>query len=246
MLIAKAVRKLLGMKQQSVNYEIQPTLTKRVSLGAKKVVHLAATCGFIVFGSRRTFSLEGHRFRYFYHPYNNTYRAERCVEIPVIRYLLSQSSTASVLEVGNVLQHYTPCHHDVVDKFEKGDSVINCDILDFEPGKRYSTIVSISTLEHIGFDENVKDEGKPLITIERLKSWLIKGGRLIVSAPAGYNPAIDRGIRENQFGFQRYLALRRISFATWVETDVDTALRAQWSKPYPYANAVFFGIYEAC
>jgi hypothetical protein len=41
----------------------------------------------------------------------------------------------NVLEVGNVLSHYFPVHHDVLDKYEKAKGVINEDVVEFSPAK---------------------------------------------------------------------------------------------------------------
>ena len=119
----------------------------------KKVGHIVATLGYKTFGSGRTFLVDGKEFHYFYHFYNNTYGAERCVEIPVVRSMLSAANNEDILEVGNVLKHYYWFPHDVLDKYEKAPGVINQDVVEFAPRKKYSTIVSISTLEHVGFDE---------------------------------------------------------------------------------------------
>ena len=42
-----------------------------------------------------------------------------------------------LLEIGNVLSHYFKWDHDVVDKYEKVEGVINEDVVDFRPSKKY-------------------------------------------------------------------------------------------------------------
>ena len=66
------------------------------------------------------------------------------------------TSWKNIFEVGSVLSHYFPINHDVLDKYEKGHGVINQDVVDFKPHNKYDLIVSISTLEHVGFDDNTK------------------------------------------------------------------------------------------
>jgi len=51
-----------------------------------------------------------------------------------------------------VLSHYFAVKHDIVDKYEIAPSVVNEDLVNFKPGKKYDLIVSISTLEHVGWD----------------------------------------------------------------------------------------------
>ena len=45
--------------------------------------------------------------------------------------------------------------HDVLDKYEKGNNVINDDVVSFSTEVKYDLIVSVSTLEHVGWDENL-------------------------------------------------------------------------------------------
>jgi hypothetical protein len=61
----------------------------------------------------------------------------------------------NILEIGNVLSHYFPVNHDIVDKYEKADGVINQDVVHFYSPKKYDLIVSVSTLEHVGWDEDL-------------------------------------------------------------------------------------------
>lgn len=94
-----------------------------------------------------------------------------------------------ILEVGNVLSHYFPVNHDIVDKYEKADGVINQDVIDFYPSKRYDLIISISTLEHVGWDENLRDHKilrdpmKVLHAIENLKRLLAPEGKWLSPYP---------------------------------------------------------------
>lgn len=70
-----------------------------------------------------------------------------------------------MLEVGNVLSHYFPIHHDIVDKYEVCPGVINQDIADFLPQEKYDLILSISTVEHVGWDEQPQEPTKLLQVI---------------------------------------------------------------------------------
>jgi|SRR5271166_198516 len=209
----------------------------------KKMGHVVATLGYKAFASGRVFWIDGKQFHYFYHFYNNTYGAERCVEIPVVRSILAAAKGGDVLEVGNVLEHYFRFPHDILDKYEKAPGVINQDVVEFAPGKKYSTIISISTLEHVGFDEEVKDLEKPARAIEHLKSLLAVNGRLVVTVPLGYNPAIDSGIRDGHFGFHKIVALKRKHFSEWCQVSLDEAMQAKWARPYPCGNAIVIATY---
>ena len=172
------------------------------------------------------FEHEGRSHRYLRHPYNYTWLNERAVEIPLATAVLDDALAAGVapqrvLEVGNVLGHYRPVRHRVVDRYERAPGVENVDVVDIDPDARFDLILSISTLEHVGFDEPVTDPGKPLRALEHLGSLLAPGGRLWCTFPTGYNPALDEGLRAGTLGFDRLTALRRTGRDNrWVQMPV--------------------------
>ena len=118
----------------------------------------------------KTFRFDGREYEYLYHPYNRTWKNERGVEIPIFRELLLKHEGKRVLEVGNVLSHYFPIHHEVIDKYEVSSGVINQDIVEFVPQDKYDLIISISTLEHVGWDEQPQKPGKLLQAIDHLRA----------------------------------------------------------------------------
>jgi hypothetical protein len=105
----------------------------------------------------RTFRVGGQRYRYAFHGYNTTWRNERCVEIPLAIEILDAWHEKRILEVGNVLSHYRPVDHDVLDKYERAPRVVNEDVLEFRPSAPYDLIFSVSTMEHIGWDETTEN-----------------------------------------------------------------------------------------
>lgn len=79
----------------------------------------------------------------------------------------------------------------------KNFDYIQTDILQWDPPyEEFDTVVSISTIEHVGLaaykDPVCKDGDK--IAIEKLWKCLKKGGVLIITLPAG-KPCIERGMR---------------------------------------------------
>ena len=86
-----------------------------------------------IFKSSRTFLFNGKRYKYFQHKYNTTWRTERAVEIPIVWKLVKNNKKKNILEVGNVLSHYFPVNHDILDKYEHEPDVINQDVVDFQP-----------------------------------------------------------------------------------------------------------------
>src|SRR2546427_9318907 len=107
-----------------------------------------------------TFFIRGNAYHYFDSFGNNTWHNERTVEIPVVVEMARKYHGRNVLEIGNVLSNHVRFEHDVLDKYEIAKGVISEDVVDFKSDKKYDLIVSISTLEHVGWDENPRDEMK--------------------------------------------------------------------------------------
>ncbi len=171
------------------------------------------------------FAFDGSSYRYFYHPYNTTYRSERAVEVPIAVRLLKANAGKAVLEAGNVLSHYMPVAHEVLDRYETADGIVNLlegydpgeariinrDICDFRPDRRYDLIVSISTIEHVGWDETPRTPGKAGQAIVHLAGLLNSGGNMVITFLLGHNPELDEMVLEGKAGLTRLLFMRRIS-----------------------------------
>ena len=186
------------------------------------------------------FKYRGQSLSYFYHRYNMTWASERCVEVPIGRWWVGQFAPDHVLEVGNVLSHYAPVKHHVLDKFEKAPGVINEDILTYKPAAKFALILSISTFEHIGFDDEAEGSSaeKILAAIEACRSLLAPDGKLVITIPINYNPELDELIASNRVPSSSRTFLHRTGYTEWKETDQATALRARYTRPFPYANAI--------
>jgi SAM-dependent methyltransferase len=194
------------------------------------------------FRGSRTFTFQGRSCKYFYHRHNTTWRNARAVELPIIWEIVRNHRGKRILEVGNVLSHYFPVSHDVLDKYEKGEGVINKDVVDFKPSTKYDLIVSISTLEHVGWDERPRDPMKVLRAVESLVDCLAPSGKLAVTFPLAYNPELDKLLKDGklQFTGQRYL--KRVSRDNrWKEVEWEDVRDARYGYPYPRANALVIG-----
>jgi SAM-dependent methyltransferase len=190
--------------------------------------------------SAATFRHDGVDHPYLRHAYNYTWLNERAVEIPLAATVLNGAAAeARVLEVGNVLAHYRPVSHTVVDKYERAPSVINADVVDIDLPGPFDLVLAISTLEHVGFDEDERDPGKPARAIAHLTSLLAPGGRLWCTFPVGYNPALDEALRQGSLGFTRLTALRRTGRDNrWAEVPVEQVWGVQYDWLLYTAHAV--------
>ena len=142
-----------------------------------------------------TFTARGQKHSYLVHPYNMTWRNERAVEVPMAMAFVRQA-TGVGMEFGNVLAHYhrMPEISTVIDKYEVGQGILNVDILDFTPSQPFDFIVSVSTIEHVGLDEPVKEPLKVLRTVDHLRGMLSNTGTMFITVPLGHNPVLDEAV----------------------------------------------------
>lgn len=187
----------------------------------------------------------------FDHPYNTTALNERAVELAMAREFLLWRSTRGelgrCLEVGNVLSHYEdfialPSRR-VVDRFEVAPGVENIDVFDIEG--TYDTIISISTIEHVGVDDGRDYPGAALDAIHHLRTLLTPGGRFFCTFPTGWNAVLDHALN---WGEISRWAATEVYMARdgedWVEYGAN-GRRGFTPRPYgqtqPWAEAVWIG-----
>lgn len=175
--------------------------------------------------------------------YNHAWLNERAVEIPIIRQLLNKAAGPRILEVGNVLSHYFPVFHDIVDKYEQAAGVLNLDVCEFNPPKPYDLIISISTLEHVGWDEVPREPMKSVDAIRKLHKMLMPGGTLAVTLPLGHNAILDDYLLAEGGLFQRQLYLQRTSRDNrWAQVSRQEVDRPKYDSPFLWGNVVVVGI----
>lgn len=187
----------------------------------------------------RYFKVEGRKYKYLINIHNAVISG-RVIEIPfVIDYLrINEYEHKSVLEVGNVLSHYFDFNHEIVDKYEKQSFITNMDIIDYNPNKKYDIIISISTIEHIGFDESIRENGKSKKAIQKIIDLLDDNGIAVITVPLKYNPEIDSIVENNEIKFQKKYFLKRNSrFNLWKETGIEEAMESR------YGASICFLIY---
>lgn len=181
----------------------------------------------------------GRTVPYFAHRYHYTWLNERAVEVALALDLLEQHPAAEVLEIGNVLSHYADLAHPVVDKYEQAPGVLNADVADLDLDRHFDVVMAISTLEHVGLDEDVIDECKPARAIERLKAHVRPGGLLWITHPVGYNEALDAQLRSGAIASNRMRALRRDKHRNvWREVPPEQAWGTAYDRLLYTAHAV--------
>jgi len=190
------------------------------------------------------FSFKGESYSYFHHPYNTA--GERTVEVPIAKKLLDEYSDRRVLEIGNVLSHYYDISHDIVDKYEVSDGVINEDIIDFTPQRKYDLILCISTLEHVGHDEGYpRDDRKAVYAYDRIIRLLTHGGKAFITWPLGWNPYLDNSFKNGRINFNNVGFLTRTSVNNqWIEVSWEEVKDSKYGHPFYAGNATILGTYD--
>jgi len=196
-----------------------------------------------------SFEYCGHRLKYFRHTYNLAYQNERKIEIPVAEWFLrAQRQGARILEVGNVLRNYGfRQQRDILDKYDSSPGLINEDVINFAPREKYDAIISISTLEHVGWDEAERDPGKIPVAIKNLRDHCMRsGGVMLVTLPLGYNQYFDEYLERGGDVFSERHYLKRISADNqWEQVEYSKVAASRFGEPYNNANAMFIGIVRA-
>lgn len=189
---------------------------------------------------QKSFLVQGKAYRYF--DSKLTWYNERAVEIPFILEEVRMTEHKNILEIGNVLSHHIYVKHDIIDKYEIANGVTNSDVADFTSDKKYGLIVSISTLEHVGWDEKIRDDMKIIRALENLKNH---GKRIVVTLPLGYNPNLDLLLRNGTITFSERICLLRVSKGnSWKQVLWDDIQNAKYNEPLPFANGLLIGIID--
>lgn len=185
------------------------------------------------------FSYNGVSLEGFDAEYNTTAKNERAVELAVARHWFEALPFGGRgLEVGNVLSHYAiGLPRRIVDRYEIAAGVENIDVFDIGPRQSYEWIVSISSIEHVGWRV---DPPAAIAALDHLRSLLLPGGKMLVTVPGGFQPVLDEHLGTNA-GATRCCTLVR-SKTGWRQTKELTF------KPYgattAWAESVWIGEFD--
>ncbi len=180
-------------------------LLRRIS---REIYRNSKYLGKKIFGNKY-FLYKGKKIPYFYGRYQKTWINERSIEIPIGIEWLRQHKGERILEVGDTLRNYIKVDHEVLDKFSKEKGIINEDIVDFSPQKKYDLIVSISTIEHVGIEDSEKDLRKAQTAIKKIYSLLNKKGSAIITIPLGHHKVLDKFLKKSNYKKEYYKRVNR-------------------------------------
>jgi len=169
--------------------------------------------------------------------YNNPDKNERAVELALAFYFCKK--TPEIVELGAVLPYYINATHSVYDLH---DPYKNCIRINLENLNKYSlvdkNVVSISTLEHVGFDNYANQAirqptanwANGIKIFEKIQQ---EAKSYLITLPIGYNSGLDEECKK----LPNAILLKRINEDNdWERTD-------SWSHKY---NNPFFAANGLC
>lgn len=197
----------------------------------------------VAFGPRRQVELHGRAVALEYDFRRWAWRSERCVEIGLGRVALGAHPPDGVLEVGNVMPLAGVAGHTVVDKYELGAGVVNEDIVDFRPGRRYELVLSLSTLEHVGWDEEPRDPEKAPMALGAMAALVESGGSMLVTIPVGVHRTLEEAFLASDSPFEHVtLVGKRSRLARWAQLPLQERTSIRYGSPYANGNAILLGV----
>jgi len=196
------------------------------------------------FKASETFKFNGREYHYLFHPYCSTWENERCAAIPIIWDIVkkNQEEGKRILEVGNVLSYVYPIKHDVLDKYDLVEGVINEDVVNFHPSSKYDLIISIVTLQSVGWNEFPREPRKVLQAIDNLKSILAPNGILVVIHGLGEHKEMDEMLKNGLLKFDKQFYLMKTTGHKWRQATWEEVKDLEYNHSIPTANGVVVGI----
>ncbi len=193
--------------------------------------------------NQSSFTFCEKKYTYAFSRYGATWSTERAVEVPIFLDVLNKAlaEKKTILEIGNVMEHYMPAKHTglwaVVDKYEVAPDIINQDIAEFSRDTKYNFILSVSTMEHVGFDEEDKDNNKIIKAIDNIvQNLLTPDGIFIFSVPFGFNPTMDEIVFGRKIKLSDVCFMKRYKMLDWKQVDEYEVKNSQYGNIY-YGSA---------
>jgi SAM-dependent methyltransferase len=164
----------------------------------------------------------------------------RTVEVPIVWSMVRGREWDRILELGNVMGHYMRIGWPVLDLRERGKGVVNADLMTWAPRRPYDLIVSISTLEHVGYGRYEQSgTTSPAEALARIRGWLAPGGVALLTVPLGYNLVLDAQLAAGELPADEVHCMRRVSEENeWAECTLAEALAAERPAGYRWSVAM--------
>jgi hypothetical protein len=159
------------------------------------------------------FSFKNREYEYFIHPYNDSNRTERKVEVALLKEYIQ--NIKHFIEIGCVSPYYIDhVMHKVYDLSDDHPKAINLDADSLDLNN--INILSISTIEHFGMGDynNPVQKNKAINFLQKVLQ--LQCCKYLISWPLGYNLDLDEYVFSN-IPTARYIVRDDNSINSWVE-----------------------------
>lgn len=172
-----------------------------------------------------TFLYDRQIYTYEHFREGDVFANEKTIELPIFKRAVE--SEGSVLEIGNTLKKYYPTlKHIVLDKTCKGKGIINKDVFEFQPKKKYDLVIAVSTILD------------PELLLPSIESMKLLGKRVFISIPLGYDPLLDAEIKKISTG--KLIIMKRYSRENWWIESRNFGTRMRYNFPFENGNWMLF------
>ena len=184
------------------------------------------------------FKVKNLEFEYCKQEYNNAYRNERTVEVPLGIHALQllRQDSLPIYELGAVLPYYIgeAAHHTIVDYYDPWRTCIKQDVstLDFS-GKN---VLSISTIEHIGTPDYGNKNLNDKLAFEVMNKIYQQSIKYFVTFPLGLHMQLQTSILQSDI--PRFVMKRLNAQNEWLLLDNSNDFSFQYDRPFNNANAI--------
>ena len=118
------------------------------------------------------------------------------------------------------------------------DAVVECLEDSATAGRTYELVVSISTLEHVGWDEVPEEPDKAATALEHIAQL---GEKLLVTIPVGVHQRLESAFLTGPFDDIAFL-VKTGRLARWAQRPIEERSRVRYGAPYAYGNGILVGM----
>jgi hypothetical protein len=167
----------------------------------------------------------------FWGPYNNPRINERNIELPIAFWFI-ENYNDNLIEIGEVTPFYRDHQHPVYDLSselpERRRDVFDLTLAD-------KNVLSISTVEHVGFGD-YGNKPEPHLAIKAIKKIMKESRNYMITFPVGYNKELDIDVMEKLN--MQYFIMFRDEANKWSMADHKNMAQYQYNNPYYAGNAI--------
>lgn len=164
--------------------------------------------------------------------YNNPSINERKAELPIAFWFLKNFDKKEIIEIGEITPMYEEVSHLVFDLKPIKSSTIKNDAININ--YKNKNVLSISTVEHIGFG----DYGLPKdnnLSINVIKKIIKESKTHLITFPVGYNRNLENQIFNSKIN---YYFIKRDKLNNWFYIQEKDFCLFDYGKPFEFGNVV--------